>query len=161
MPGTKQRVQKQHLSCLSASHYGAVLTICCRKWGDIVLYKHCFLVVALHFRHRKCHSPFHTFQLQCVLQSDVIMKWQVKYKSTSALMQNSALRKQRFLSSCLSQRLLLTHTDTGFLGICCEMADAAWYRQWNLEFSQAWCSGLVIILKYRTPPPTLKHQKSH
>lgn len=36
------------------------------------------------------------------------------------------------------------------------MAECAWYRQWNLTFWQAACSGLVIILKYRTPPPTLR-----
>lgn len=72
MAGTKNTVQKQHLSCLSASRYGAVLTMCCRRWGDIVLYKHCFLVVTAF------HNPPRFLTALCVLKSNVIMNWQVK-----------------------------------------------------------------------------------
>lgn len=86
MTATKYSVPKQHLFCLSTSHYGAVLTICSSEVGW-----HC--TVTLSFG---CHSAFetlevpflpHTFQLQYVLKSNAIMNWQLKYKSTSATMQ--------------------------------------------------------------------------
>lgn len=155
--GNKYSVQNRHLSSLPASRYGAVLTTCCRERGDTVLHKHCFLVVALHFRHSKCHSPpphAHTFLLQRAPESNVITNWQVKYKSTSAIRDAGRFHPRVFHTPLLFSTL-------SFSSICCETADAAIYRQWNLKFWQAWRRGLVIILKYRTPPSTLKRWKSH
>lgn len=132
----KYSVQKQHLSCLSSGHYGAVLTICSRRWGDIVLCKHGSWLSLWIWSTQSVIPPPHV-RLRC----DYEQTRQINNKSTSA---PPAFHKH-FPTHTHSNRFSCIH----------------WYRQWNPKFSQAWCSGLVIILKYRTLPPMLKRWKSH
>lgn len=76
----------------------AMLTSCCRKWGDIVLYKHCFLAVSLHFRHGDRHSPSRTY---AHIPNTVCVWVRCNYELTSRIKIHFCVALWAFSSSCL------------------------------------------------------------